>query len=122
MARGREHPWWSRYELEGVLSARILNSQNQAMLGIQIKHLRESVTRSPLSHIRGWPATACEGRAAVIRPRAPLVEQVRAVGGAECNDLRQAGYNLARYPYRAPPRKRYMISALTHQGPACLRL
>ena len=91
MARGREHPWWSRYELEGVLSARILNSQNQAMLGIQIKHLRESVTRSPLSHIRGWPATACEGRGAMLRPTAPLVEQVWVVGGSECNDLRQAG-------------------------------
>ena len=25
-------------------------------------------------------------------------------------------------PYRAPPRKRYMISALTHQGPGCHRL
>ena len=35
--------------------------------------------------------TACEGRSAMIHPRAPLAEQVQAGGGSECNDLQQAG-------------------------------
>ena len=37
----------------------------------------------------------------MIRPTAPLVEQVRAVGGSGCHDLQQAGQIRAMCPYPA---------------------
>ena len=74
-----------------MLSATTFNKQARTLLDTRTEHLRESVTRSPLSHITGRPATACQGRIGVARPRAPLVEQVGARGGSECNDLQQAG-------------------------------
>ena len=54
------------------------------------------------------------------RRRAPLMEQVRAVGGSGCHNLQQAGYIRAISPYRAPPRKIYMLSARDHTSGAGL--
>ena len=40
----QEHPWWSRYELEAVLSATTFNKQAGTGLGAHTEHLRKSVT------------------------------------------------------------------------------
>ena len=69
-----------------------LQKQVRAVLGTHTEHLREIVTRSPLlTHHGLGSATAGEGRVGAACPRAPLAEQVRARGGAECNDPQQAG-------------------------------
>jgi hypothetical protein len=70
-------PCWGRYGLWAGLSATTFDKQARSLLDTLAEHLRESVTRSPLSHIRGWRATTSRGRDGVTQPRACLVEEDR---------------------------------------------
>ena len=87
----REHPWRSRWGQEAVLSATTSNKLARTGLGTHIEMSDKGLhdLPSPTSGTGLLPP----GRGEMTWPcrRAPLVEQVRAVGCFECNDLQQAG-------------------------------